>query len=775
MDLSAIADFLRSKVELFREFPEESFQRLLAGSRVATFEVNEAILEFGEPVPFLGILLEGQAEASNVDGAGERQRAGLIEPGEVIGEMELLTGEKARADVICLTRCTVLLIPQALFTVSILTYPPAIQSLSRTMSSRLTAMLYHERSSGFAAASFWAADDPYGLKLHTEEAMKLLVVNCGSSSLKYNLFDTVNSENNVRGQVERIGQPCMIHTIRCGEAQTQHDLPAGSHREAIAAMIEGLLSGPTPALRSLKELTAVGHRVVHGGARFTQPTLITEDVLKEIEAVSPLAPLHNPINLVGIREARSAVPGVPHVAVFDTAFHHTLPPYAYLYGLPYEYFDKGVRRYGFHGPSHLYVGLKAAEFLGRPFNELELVSCHLGNGASVCAIDHGRSVDTSMGLTPLEGLIMGTRAGSFDPAILIHLMRTENLSADQLDKLVNQQSGLKGLSGISNDMREIERAAEQGHHRALLAVKSFAYQVRKCIGAYMAAMAGIDALIFTGGIGQGSAGTRSLACQTLGCLGITIDEAKNHAACGKDTVCDISIDGAPVRILVIPTDEERMIARETLRAIGSDYITGIVRMKKHVSIPIEVSAHHVHLSAGDVESLFGEGHTLTPESGLSQPGQFACVEKVNLIGPKGRVERVRVLGPARKQSQIEIAMTEQFKLGIQPPVRESGDLDNTPGITLEGPVGSVALSKGVICAMRHIHMSPDDAADFGLHDKNMVRVRVDGDRELVFGDVLVRVSPDYRLAMHIDTDEANAAGITNGNLTGTIEAVQTRN
>jgi acetate kinase len=774
MDSSAIASFLRSRVEMFKEFSEESFQRLLTGSRVTTFEVNEAILEFGEEVPFLGILLEGQAEASNVDDAGQRQRAGLIEPGEVIGEMELLTGEKARADVIGLSRCTVLLIPQALFAVLILTHPPAIQCLSRTMSGRLTAMLYNERSSGTAAASFRAADDPYGLKLHTSEAVKLLVINCGSSSLKYNLFDTADEANNVRGQVERIGQPCMIHTCRRGKDQTQRELPGGSHKEAFAAMIDGLLQGPAPALRSLKELTAVGHRVVHGGAQFTQSTVITDAVLEGIAAVSRLAPLHNPINLLGIREARSAFPGVPQVAVFDTAFHHTLPPYAYLYGLPYEYCDKGIRRYGFHGPSHLYVGLKAAEFLSRPFNELELVTCHLGNGASVCAIDHGRSVDTSMGLTPLEGLIMGTRAGSFDPAILIHLMRAEGLGPDQLDRLINQESGLKGISGISNDMREIERAAEQGHHRALLAVKSFAYQVRKCIGAYTAAMAGIDALVFTGGIGQGSAGMRSLACQTLGCLGITIDEAKNHDACGSETTCDIACDGGRVRILVIPTDEERMIARETLRAIGSEYVTGIVRLKKHISIPIEVSAHHVHLSAAHVEALFGAGHALTPESGLSQPGQFACAEKVNLVGPKGRVERVRVLGPARKQSQVEISMTEQFKLGIQPPVRESGDLENTPGITLEGPAGSVALDKGVICAMRHIHMSAAEATDFGLHDKHLVRVQVGGDRELVFGDVLVRVSPDYRLAMHIDTDEANAAGIASG-LTGWIEAVQTRN
>jgi acetate kinase len=774
MDISAVREFLKGRVELFQGFPEEGLERLVAGSRVATFEPNEALIEFGEEVGCLGVLLEGEAEASNVDDAGQARRAGLIHPGEVIGEMELMTGHKARANVVGITRCTVLLIPHALFTGLIITHPPAIRYLSRTISERLTAVLYDERASGFGPQSFRTSDDPYGMKLRTEEPVKLLVINCGSSSLKYDLFDTADEASHARGQVERIGQPCMVHTHGHGENQTQRELPSGGHREAFAAAVEALLAGPVPAIRSTKEITAVGHRVVHGGAAFTQSTVITEEVLRGIEGVSHLAPLHNPVNLLGIREAQRLFPGVPHVAVFDTAFHHTLPPYAYLYGLPYEYYEKGIRRYGFHGTSHLYVGLKAAEFLRRPFNELELVSCHLGNGASVCAIDHGRSVDTTMGLTPAEGLIMGTRSGSLDPAILVHLMRTENLGPDELDRLINKEGGLKGISGISSDMRELEQAAEQGHHRALLAVKSFSYQVRKAVGAYTAAMAGIDALIFTAGIGRGSAGMRSLICQGLGCLGVVIDEAKNQAAGRADAVCDISAPDAPVRVLVIPTDEERMIARETLRAIGSEYVTGVVRLKENISIPVEVSAHHVHLSQEHVEALFGPGHKLTPETELSQPGQFACREKVDLVGPKGRVERVRVLGPARKQSQVEIAMTEQFRLGIQPPVRESGDLENTPGVVLEGPAGSVTLSKGVICAMRHIHMAPDDAQNFGLHDKHMVRVRIDGARELVFGDVLVRVSLDYRLAMHIDTDEANAAGIATG-ATGRIEAVQTRN
>jgi acetate kinase len=392
----------------------------------------------------------------------------------------------------------------------------------------------------------------------------------------------------------------------------------------------------------------------------------------------------------------------------------------------------------------------------------------------MCAVDHGRSVDTTMGLTPAEGLLMGTRCGDVDPAALIHLMRTEGLSPDDLDAVINRESGLLGLSGVSNDMREIEKAAQKGHHRALLAFKTFCYQIRKYIGAYVAAMQGLDVVIFTGGIGQGSAGVRSLACQGLGYMGIHIDEHKNQNADGFKEVCDISAADAPVRVLVVPSDEERMIARETLRALKANNITNIIRSQRNVPVPIEVSAHHIHVSQEHVEALFGPRYQLTAEVGLSQPGQYACRENVMLIGPKGRVKRVRVLGPTRPETQIEISMTEQFRLGIHPPIRESGDLEHSPGITIEGSHSAVAADKGVICALRHIHMSPEDALRFGLRDKYKVRVRVESDRELVFGDVLIRVHPSYRLAMHIDTDEANAANIRTG-MIGYIDSIQSRN
>src|SRR5690606_29918367 len=321
--------------------------------------------------------------------------------------------------------------------------------------------------------------------------------------------------------------------------------------------------------------------------------------------------------------------------------------------------------------------------------------------------------------------------------------------------LLNTRSGLKGISGISGDIHEIEAAASEGHHRALLAHKAFCYQVRKNIGAYVAAMGGIDVLAFPGDIGATSATVRSLACQGLGYRGIKLAEERNRHPGRLDSQAVISAADSPVAVMVIASDHERLVAWETLRAIERNELL-LASEKQQLPIPIEVSAHHVHLCQADVEALFGPGHQLTPQHELSQPGQYACEEKVHLVGPKGRIANVRVLGPTRRETQVEIAMTEQFKLGVQPPIRESGDLAGTPGLTLEGPAGSTVIERGVICAQRHIHMTPEDAMRLHVRDKYVVRVRVEGARELTFGDVVVRVSPSYRLAMHIDTDEGNA-------------------
>ena len=762
-------DFLKQRVSLFQDFSDERLQQLVDGSRTVSFESNEAIAHQGAEATHFGVVLNGVVTASIVANGGRRQSLGRLKTGDTFGEMALMTGGATVADFIAESRSKVLLIPVSLFQSTIVAEPRAVQRISRTITDRLKTTLAEPST---AAAALREGDDPYGLKLNGERPEKILVINCGSSSLKYSFYDTTNQSRNARGLVERIGIDGTRLVYRGPNKEVRRDLPRGAFTEAFKAMVEALTVKDSGVIRSAGEVSVVAHRVVHGGERFTEATVITDDVLAQLEALSPLAPLHNPVNVAGIREMRRLFAAVPHVAIFDTAFHHTLPAYAYLYGLPWEIYEKhGVRRYGFHGTSHHYVSLRAAQFLKRRANQLRLVSCHLGNGSSLCAVDHGRSIDTTMGFTPAEGLIMGTRCGDVDAGVLAFLERTEGLTASQSEELLNKKSGLLGLSGISSDMREVLKAADEGHHRALLALKAYCYRVRKYIGAYVASMGGLDAVIFTGGIGQGSADVRALALQGLDCMGLIVDAQRNREARGFDEVCPISSDDSKIAVLVVPTDEERMMAREALHALSRSYITSVLEAQKQEPFLVEVSTHHIHLTQEHVEALFGKGHHLTRLGDLSQPGQYASKEQLTIVGPKGRIERVRVLGPARKYTQIEIAMTEQFKLGVHPPIRESGDIADTPGCTLEGPAGSVNLDNGVICALRHVHMTPADALRYGVRDRSVVRVRIAGDRELVFGDVLVRVDPSFALAMHIDTDEANAANVKTG-AQGYIEEIQ---
>jgi acetate kinase len=718
----------------------------------------------GEEATHFGVVLKGTVVGEGGDGV----RLGELKPGDSFGELSLMTGDVLIADVVASSQCEVRLIPVSLFKSLIVAEPGVIQRVSRTIADRMKMLLNDPAK----AAALRESDDPYGLKLKGERPEKILVINCGSSSLKYSFYDTADESHSARGLIERIGIDGTRQKHQGSKGTITRDLPKIDFTGAFKAMIEELTNKETGIIRGAGEVSVVAHRMVHGGEKFTEGTLITDETIARMEALNPLAPLHNPVMLAGIRGMRHLFPAVPHVAVFDTAFHHTLPSYAYLYGLPYEFYErKAVRRYGFHGSSHSYVALKAAEFLKRRPNELRLISCHLGSGSSLCAIDHGRSVDTTMGFTPIEGLIMGTRCGDLDPGVIGYLEREEKLSASQIDEILNKKSGLIGLSGISSDMREILEAADSGDRRALLALKTYCYRVRKYIGAYVASLGGMHALVFTGGIGEGSAVVRALALQGLECMGITLDEARNRAACGPGQVCRISTDDSKVAVLVVPADEERMMAREALRTLSRSYITRVLESQKQESFLVEVSAHHIHLTQEHVEALYGKGHQLTKHADLSQPGQYACKEQLAIVGPKGRIERVRVLGPTRKYTQIEIAMTEQFKLGVHPPIRESGDIADTPGCTLESPAGSVKVDKGVICALRHIHMSPADALRYGVRDKSTVRVRIEGDRELIFGDVLVRVDPSFGLAMHIDTDEANAANVQTG-AQGFIDAIQ---
>jgi len=441
--------------------------------------------------------------------------------------------------------------------------------------------------------------------------MAVLVINCGSSSLKYAVLDD-NETLLTSGKHERL-----VEDPDDGE----------SHGEAVAAIL---------AKCQDYDIKSIGHRVVHGGDRFHQSHQVDDDVLAAIEHFIPAAPMHNPYSLAAIKAARKAWPDVPHVAVFDTSFHARMPKRAYSYAIDYDVAQKhGIRRYGFHGISHQYAAGVAAGFLQRPLDELRLITMHLGNGASASAVEFGHSTETSMGNTPLEGLVMGSRSGDVDAGVLLNLLRTGDFDVESLNEMLNRRSGLAGLSGIGNDLREIEAAAADGNDRARLAINVFAHRARKYIGAYAATMGGVDAIAFTGGIGENSASMRTRILQRLEFMGVMIDEDKNFDASvqSDDEYAVISTPNSRVEVVVVKTNEELMIARETMRVasaaakakatkeapIGTD--------KPLPPIPIAVSGRHCHLSEETFAALFGENATPTPYKDLSQPGQYACEEK----------------------------------------------------------------------------------------------------------------------------------------------------
>jgi len=616
--------------------------------------------------------------------------------------------------------------------------------------------------------------------------MLILAVNCGSSSVKAALIDagrrhqaqaaaSADIASLVAGgrhlfdaRVENIGkQACRLSA---GNG-TQQSCP-GMHLRDAVRMVVALIRDHSGASGTIE---AVAHRVVHGGPLLVQPTLIDEESLHALDTLSALAPLHNPPAVEAIRTCRELLPALPQVAVFDTAFHATLPTRSREYALPRDVAERfGIRRYGFHGTSHAHVMDAVAVAMNTAPQQLRIISCHLGNGASAAAIEYGRSVETSMGMTPMEGLVMGTRCGDIDPGILLHLLQSGRFELRDLDDLLNYRSGLAGLSG-TNDLRDIEQRASEGDESCRLAITLYAHRIRKYIGAYAAVMGGVDAIAFTGGIGENSALVRHRCLQRLEFLGAVLDENANRdvRVDAQALPVDISELHSRVRLLVVRADEESAIAAQAagfLADAQSSRDDG-----ESLRIPIAVSARHAHLSQDTIDRLFGAGHELRRRAALSQPGQFAAEETVALIGPRGRLDGVRVLGPPRRHDQVEISRTDEFTLGVDAPVRISGDLLNTPGITLEGTHGRATLANGLISARRHIHMNPEDAARFGVRDCDTVQVRVDSDgRDLVFGDVTVRVSKDFSLELHLDTDEANAAGIERGDRGALIEHGEVR-
>ena len=395
--------------------------------------------------------------------------------------------------------------------------------------------------------------------------MNILVINCGSSSLKYQLINSETEGVLAKGLCERIGIDGMLTYQPEGGEKEKSEIAMPTHTEAINAVLAALTNEKSSVIKSLSEVGAVGHRVVHGGEKFTSSCLINDESMKAIEECNDLAPLHNPANLIGIRACQELMPGVPMVAVFDTAFHQTMPDVAYTYGIPYEYYEKyKVRRYGFHGTSHSYVSKRTAEIVGKPYDQMKIIVCHLGNGASISAVNCGKSVDTSMGLTPLEGLVMGTRSGDLDPAIIDFVGKKEGLSLDEMNEVLNKKSGMLGISGVSSDGRDLEAAAETGNKRAQLALDVFDYRVIKYIGAYAAAMNGVDAIAFTAGIGENNIKMRKDVCSSLTYLGVKLDEEKNNVR-GEERI--ISADDSKVQVLLVPTNEELAIARETLALV----------------------------------------------------------------------------------------------------------------------------------------------------------------------------------------------------------------
>ena len=395
--------------------------------------------------------------------------------------------------------------------------------------------------------------------------MNVLVVNCGSSSLKFQLINYDNRDVMAKGICERIGiDGRLVYEPKGGEKEvTEAAMP--DHTTAIQMVLDALVNEKSGVVKSLSEIDAIGHRVLHGGMKITNSVIIDEEVIKVIEECADLGPLHNPANLMGINACMKLMPGVPNVAVFDTAFHQTMPPKAYMYGIPKEYYEKyAIRKYGFHGTSHKYVSKRTADFLGKDIKDLKIIVCHMGNGASLSAVKDGKCVDTSMGLTPLEGVIMGTRSGDIDPAIMEFIAKKENLDIAGIMNVLNKKSGVEGVSGVSSDFRDLEAAAKAGNKRAELAIDVFAYRVAKYVGAYTAAMNGVDNIVFTAGIGENCALVRTKVCSYLGYLGITIDEEANGKR-GEEIV--ISTPDSKVKVLVVPTNEELAIARETVALV----------------------------------------------------------------------------------------------------------------------------------------------------------------------------------------------------------------
>ncbi|MBM3472397.1 MAG: phosphate propanoyltransferase [Armatimonadetes bacterium] len=748
---------------LLAGFAPQDVTALCSAGEVKDFEAGETIIRSGEAGTHLGIVLDGRVQVVGEDDRGRPRRYAELGPSSYFGEISLISGEPTTADVRALIPSRVLLIPHDAFSEALNRHPQALQQLARTVSQRLRAQIALRA----AAEAVPAAEPTTAASAGSSTAeLRVLVLACGTDRLSYSYFDTEREFHNREGSVTGLGGERAEHVQAVLRGRTSAPVP-GDLPSALEAVLRSL-EGNGAAQGGARGLSAIAHRLVCGGERHDRAASVDETLIRDLRNLSVAGPELG-ASLDAIEACRRLAPEVPQIAVFDTAFFQSMSPAAFLQAVPYElYRTGGLRRYGRHGLAHHQAALLAADHLEAPPEELRLVVCHLDRTTSLCAIGEGRAVDVSDALPNGGGLPGPSSVGELDPGVVFRIARQKGLSLGETERLLTQESGLLGLSGLSGDLRELATATDS---RAALALDVWAYALRKHIGAYVAALGGLDALVFTGPYGETESALRARACEGLQGLGLELDPRLNQAPeASAGGASDISAARSSARILLVSTDECRMAASEALSATGHPGLASLFRRRRQ-PIPIAISAHHVHLRQDHVEALYGPAHTLNFRSELSQPGQFACEETVTLVGGKGKVERVRVLGPVRPQTQVEISRTEEFQLGIDAPIRASGDLAGSPGIRIEGPQGAIDLQEGTICAARHVHMSPEDALRFRVRDKDRIAVRVEGARPISFGEVLVRVHPDFRLDMHVDTDEGNAAELDR-DAVGYLEAVE---
>ncbi|MCI4625386.1 MAG: acetate/propionate family kinase [Candidatus Magnetoovum sp. WYHC-5] len=765
-----IVGFL-SRFDMFAKLNPKTLKLAFSNAKMERFSDSNIIIKKGDRINYIGVIMQGRVNFSHKLHDGSVNIVSTIKKGGIFGELSMVRGELAAYDFVAEGDCVIIKISREDLAHALVEDRELVHKMAATINIRLRMDTFLNAQESMA--------DPYDLNFTSvTEPVKVLVVNAGSSSLKYSLFDIPKKGALVEGLIEKIGSDEAIHKIKTLSGSYEEAVKVKNIKEAFYSL-ESILTNPkTGCIHLFDEIKITAHRVVHGGNNFSSSVVINPAVIEAIKECIPLAPLHNPHNLAGIEMMVKRLPNAVHVAAFDTAYHQSMPEKAFLYGLPVNlYKTKQIRRYGFHGTNHNFVCLQAASFLKKSFGELKLISCHLGNGTSICATEKGRCVDTSMGMTPLAGLIMGTRCGDIDPGIIPYLMETNGYTAAEVDRILNKESGLKGLSGFSNDMREIIESAENGNMDAEMAITIFCYRVKKYIGAYIAALGYIDALIFTGGIGEHSQEIRGRICQGLDTFGITIDDGLNKTTrARRGEPQNIAAVNEKTAILVIAADEERMIAREALHAIKRKGTPSLQAVYKKTAIPVTIMPLLVTFTEEDFKILFGAHRHLTLRQPILHTEYFLCEETVNIVGPAGTVKHVHIAGPFTAVSQFVLTKDHEFTLGIEAPTREFLDVSDapgiTPGITVEGLTGSRHFERGLMLMKRHIVMSPEYALMLSLKDRDVVRVRFSATNQDLNG-VLIKVVVGAQIRMLINDYDGSLYGI-NGSSVAYIQNIEYR-